>query len=352
MSGRTRAETARSFLSFAPHCVPGSPLYHELALRAAEDEELLALAAEAAAGQPPANMLLGAAHYLLLGGLDHPAAAYYPTRGGAGQPGPAAFAAFRDLCLGRRDEVAELLRRRRTQTNETRRCAYLLPAFATAAQMGGGAPLALIEVGPSAGLNMLWDRYGYSYGDGRVYGEAGSPVQIATELRGRVRPPLPDRPPEVAWRVGVELSPVDLGDPDAVRWLEALIWPENVARVERLRAAAALARAARPRIVAGDALELLPELIAEAPAGATLCVYHTHVTYQLSPELRGRLDELLGREGRRRRLLRLSCEGFGAEHPRLTLSRYEGGAAVERLLAVTSGHADWIEWLEQGPPQG
>lgn len=347
MSRRTLEETARSFLTFAPHCVPGSPLYHDLSLRVAENEDLLALAAETRQGQPPANMLFGAAHDLLLRGLAHPAAAYYPTLGGAGTPGPEAFAAFKKLCLSRRDEVVDLLRTRLTQTNETRRCAYLLPAFTAAAAMGGGRPLALIEVGPSAGLNMLWDHYGYSYGDGTVYGEAGSPVQIATELRGAARPPLPRRPPEVAWRVGVDISPVDLDDSDAIRWLEALVWPENVARLERLRAAAAMARATRPRIVAGDALELLPGLIAEAPDEATLCVYHTHVTYQLSAELRGRLDELLEREGQRRPLLRLSCEGFGVEHPRLTLRRYGEGAGEERLLAVTSGHADWLEWRGQ-----
>lgn len=344
MSRRTLEETAHSFRTFAPHCEPGSPLYYDLSLRVAEDAELLELAVETQAGQPPPNMLLGAAHYLLLDGLAHPAAAYYPTLGGTEAPGPQAFAAFKDLCLSRRDAVAALLRSRRTQTNETRRCTYLLPAFAVAANEGGGRPLALIELGPSAGLNMLWDRYGYSYGDGRIYGDPASPVQLATELWGDIQPPLPERLPEVAWRVGVEVKPVDLDDPDAVRWLEALIWPENVARVARLRAAVALAREARPRIVAGDALHLLPDLIAEAPGEATLCVYHTHVTYQLTAELRGQLDELLEREGRRRPLLRLSCEGFGAEHARLTITSYAGGPPATRLLAITPGHANWIEW--------
>jgi hypothetical protein len=344
MSRPSRTEVARSFRAFAPHCVPSSPLYHDLALRVAEDAELLDLAAEARPGQPPANMLFGAAHDLLLRGAQHEAAAYYPSVGGARAPGAAAFAAFRDLCLGRRDELLALLRTRLTQTNETRRCAYLLPAFAAVAELGEGRPLALVEIGPSAGLNMLWDRYGYSYGDGSVYGDAASPVQITTELRGPARPPIPERPPAVAWRVGVDLSPVDLEDADAVRWLEALVWPENLERLGRLRAAVALARAARPRIIAGDALGLLPGLLAEAPEGATLCVYHTHVTYQLTPELRGRLDGLLAEAGRRRPLLRLSCEGFGAEHPQLTLDSYGRGVSGRRLLALTTGHANWIAW--------
>lgn len=341
---RTREELARLFVTFAAHCEPGSPLYHHLALRIAEDPELLDLAALTPAGQPPPNMLLGAAHELLLRGVRHPLAAYYATLGGDRTPDEDALGVLRDLCLSYRHEVAELLATRRTQTNETRRCAYLLPAFAHVAELAGGRPLALIEVGPSVGLNMSWDRYGYDYGDGRLYGDPASPVRVSTELRGPVRPPIPARPPAVAWRLGVELSPLDLEDPAAVRWLEALVWPEHVERVARLRAAIAIARAARPPIVAGDALELLPGLIARAPEDAALCVYHTHVTYQFSPAGRARLDALLAEAGASRPLVRLSCEGFGAEHPRLILTHYAASGVRERLLAITPGHANWIEW--------
>jgi hypothetical protein len=341
---RTREELARLFVTFAAHCELGSPLYHRLALAIAEDAELLALAALAQPGQPPPNMLLGAAHDLLLRGVGHPLAAYYPTLGGRRRPDDGALTAFRDLCRAHRGAVETLLATRRTQTNETRRCAYLLPAFAEVARMAGGLPLALIEIGPSAGLNLNWDRYGYDYGDGRIYGDPSSPVRVKTELRGPRRPPIPAQMPPVAWRLGVELSPVELDDPAAVRWLEALIWPEHVGRVEQLRAALAVARRHPPAVVAGDALVLLPELMRQAPAEAALCVYHTHVTYQFSEEGRARLDELLAEAGVARPLFRLSCEGFGTEHPRLTLTSYEAAGARERLLAVTPGHANWIEW--------
>jgi hypothetical protein len=343
---RTTEQLARDFVIFAAHCEIGSPLYYRLAMGIAEDRELLALAGLAMPGQPPPNMLLGAAHDLLLRGVSHPVAAYYATLGGELPPDDGALAAFRDLCLGHRAAVEQLLATRRTQTNETRRCAYLLPAFARVAQLADARPLALIEVGPSAGLNMLWDHYSYDYGDGTLYGDPASPVRITTELRGRLRPPIPATMPAVAWRVGVELSPVDLGDPEAVRWLEALVWPEHVARVERLRAAIEVARAQRPTIVAGDALELLPELIASAPAEAALCVYHTHVTYQLGKAERDRLEALLAEAGASRPLVRVGCEGFGAEHPRLTLTGYDASGAAERLLAVTPGHANWIAWQE------
>lgn len=341
---RTTAETAQAFLSFAPHCEAVSPLYFLLSLRIAEDTELLDLAARCAPGQPPPNMLFAAAHELLLRGEDHPLAVYYPTVGGSRAADEAAFAAFRDLCLSRRPVVAELLASRRTQTNETRRCAYLLPAFALVAKQGGGRPLALIELGPSAGLNLNWDRYAYDYGDGQLYGDPASPVRLTTELRGPRRPPLPERPPAVATRVGVELSPIDLDDPAAVRWLEALVWPEQLERQARLRAAIAVARSHQPPIMAGDALELLPALLAEAPADAAVCVYHTHVTYQLSLADRERLDVLLAKAGAARPLARLSCEHIGAAHARLTLTGYGRAGADERLLAITPGHASWVDW--------
>jgi hypothetical protein len=340
---RRRGEVERSFQEFALHDEPRSELYALLSLAILDDEELLAIAAGVRPGQPPAHMLFAAVQFLLLNGLEHPLAAYYPTLGGLRAPDGDAPRAFRDLCLGQRRAVAELVATRLTQTNETRRCAYLYPAFAAAAAAGEGRPLALIELGPSAGLNMSWDRYGYDYGEGLRRGAEGSPVLISTELRGPAQPPLPAQPPAVAWRVGVDLNPIDLEDEMAVRWLEALIWPEHTERVARLRAAVGVAREARPPIVAGDALALLPELIAAAPAEATLCLYHTHVTYQFSPEMHARLDAILRAAARERPVMRLSCEG-GNGPPQLLLERRSGERHEERLLAIVSGHGTWVAW--------
>jgi hypothetical protein len=135
------------------HEEPRSELYTCLSAAILEDEELLGLAARVRPGQPPAHVLFGAVHFLLLSGLAHELASYYPTLGGIRGPDADAPRAFRDLCLGQRRAVEELVATRLTQTNETRRCAYLYPGFATVAAAGEGRPLALIELGPSAGLN-------------------------------------------------------------------------------------------------------------------------------------------------------------------------------------------------------
>src|SRR5262249_46962829 len=161
-----------------------------------------------------------------------------------------AYPAFRAFVLANRDALAPLLVERGTQTNEVRRCTYLLPAFVFATTRAR-RPLAIVDVGASAGLNLLFDRYAYDY-DGVAAGEVGSPVRLTTQLRGG-RPPLAPLP-TVADRIGLDIAPVALDDAAATRWLEACVWPEHVERFATLRAALALGREARPRVVAGDAV--------------------------------------------------------------------------------------------------
>jgi hypothetical protein len=91
------------------------------------------------------------------------------------------------------------------------------------------------------------------------------------------RTPLPTALPQIAWRAGLDLDPIDVTDADQVAWLEALVWPEQTERLARLRAAMAIAAAHRPRIVAGDLRRDLAPLAAEAPADATLVIFHTAV---------------------------------------------------------------------------
>ena len=159
---------------------------------------------------------------------------------------------------------------RATQTNEAGRCATLLPSLAQIAA-AGGRPLALIEVGASAGLTLFPDRYGYEYDAGPgspgwlPAGAAGSYPVLGCAVTGPV--PLPAELPQVVWRAGIDLNPLDVRNPDDVAWLEALIWPEQDFRRERLRRAIAVAQADPPLLVAGDLNEQLLALAAQAPSG-------------------------------------------------------------------------------------
>jgi hypothetical protein len=338
---------ARRFQRFAEQeAEPAfSPLYARLCRSIATDPDVLALVVDAPPRQPTPNILLAAVHYLLLGGVEHPLANFYPSLTSSPDPTDA-YPAFHSFCLEHARAIRELVLSRRVQTNEVARCACLLPAFALVARQTEGNPLALIEIGASAGLNLLWDRYSYDYGNGHQYGVPDSPLQISCALRGDVIPPFPSRLPEVAFRAGVDLNPVDTSDPDAVLWLRALIWPEHHERVSRLQKALEIARTHRPAVIAGDAPGLLPELVAKTPPDTTLCVFHSFTVNQFTAEQRERLTSLLLELSARRPIFRISFERLSAaDHPQLHLFSYAQGTETAQLLATCSAHGRWLEWM-------
>lgn len=344
-----RDPLARRFRRFAEAEARGpSPLYEQLALAIADDEDLLALAANAPAGQPVPNLLFGAVH-LLLRTTPSRLARFYPSLTAHPASPADACPAFREFCLSHAGAIREVLAVRRVQTNEVGRCAYLLPAFTVVASLARGRPMALVEIGTSAGLNLLFDRYGYRHGDIRG-GLPGSPVQIACALRGDGRPPLARPVPLVVERIGVDLHVVDVGDPDAVRWLEALVWPEQRDRANALRHAIEIARADRPRLVSGDGVELLAGLLRAIPLDIPVCVFHTHTVNQFSPAARDELSARLAEAGRARELYRVSAEWLGTVHPQLELTAWRDGHTAHRVLARCDPHGRWLEWLDDVPP--
>lgn len=167
--------------------------------------------------------------------------------------------------------IEVVMRNRTTQTNEPNRCALLMPLLARLPQ-----PLSLIEVGASAGLCLIPDRYDYRYGDGKDLrtGTLGTPL-LRCEVTGD--PPLPNAYPRVAWAAGLDLNPLDVTDAHDMEWLRTLVWPDQRDRLARLDAAIALARRAPPTVVKGDLTTDLVPLMAEAPEETHLVVFHTAV---------------------------------------------------------------------------
>ena len=353
-AGRERLR--RAFLRFAEtEAVPqGSPIYEALCHVVAGDELLLDVASEAAPGQPVPNLLFGAVHAVL---EEHPQAelaAYYPSHSGRGSEDTRALdvglgEAFRAFVVDQRDEVVEILHTRLVQTNEVRRSAVLLPVFATVEAEAGGAPLALIEVGASAGLNLLVDRYGYRY-SATPAGDPASPLVLETEVRGG-EPPIA-RVPRIVSRLGLELNALDVRDPADMRWLRSLVWPEHEQRREILEAAIALAQDDPPEVRTVDVFEALPGAIAKAPAEAAVVVFATFVLNQFSPEMRERLRAVLLEASRVRDVYLVVvgfAEWFGDERPAdgsapVHLATLQGGAGQVRRLALSSPHGWWIDW--------
>jgi hypothetical protein len=199
-----------------------------------------------------------------------------------GVPAPGAYDGLRAALLGPGgDAIRDTILSHATQTNEAGRLATLLPAFALAAQ---GRPLALIEIGASAGLCLMPDRWAYRWDTPRGEHAIGGPGDPELACRATGPAPLPERRPDVAWRVGLDLAPVDLRDDARVRWLETLVWPEQRERLARLRAGVALARSDPPPVETGDLrldLDALIERAAREADGAAVIVYHSAVIMYL-----------------------------------------------------------------------
>ena len=326
-------------------CRNNSPLYERLALGIAADPEILALAANAREDQPLPNLFFGAVHLLLLDSKDHPLAAFYPSASPVSDREKDAYPYFRSFCLDHSKAIIELVRSHLVQTNEVSRSACLMPAFCLMARQAGNFPLSLVEIGASAGLNLLWHHYGYDYGERERYGDPSSPVQIISEFRGLRRPTIPLEFPKVALRLGLDLNPIDVCDPQACLWLRALVWPEHRDRAELLMRALEMARQHPTDLKAGDALDLLPEVLPDIPPDTALCIYHTHTLNQFSSEARERLSYLFAEHSKHRELFVISIEWTGGAHPQLQLASFDKGKKTERLLGYCDPHGKWLEWL-------
>ncbi len=186
----------------------------------------------------------------------------------------------------------------------------LYPAIAEAARRAGANAVGLIDVGCRAGLNLSVDRVGVTYSNGQSLGDPASPVQLTASVVGNR--PIPTRPiPEVVGRVGIDQDPVDVTDADAARWLRACLPPDQPERVARLEAEIALAATAPPLLLAGDAVELLPDAIARLPADALPVVTSTWALSRLSLEARLRFLHRLVDAAAHRTVAWVSVEGVG-----------------------------------------
>lgn len=211
------------------------------------------------------------------------------------------------------DEIEQILRSRANQTNEPARSSIHMPLMAEL-----GRPIALIEVGCSAGLTSIPDRYSYRFRTSRgttTADPADGPSSVVLDCEADAD--APEALPEIVWRGGIDLNPLDL-DPSSPRgredlaWMKALVWPGHEHRAQRLEEAARLVTAERERgpwtTVTGDLLAELPGLVEQAEReapGAAIVVIHTAVIVYL-PEP-AEFEALMERLGDR--VEWLSCEG-------------------------------------------
>ena len=323
------ADTRGQYLDFAAHTRADSPCFTTWAEGVADDAEVLAWLETLPAIKQQPNLVFAAARW-------------------HGVPAPGPYAALRAALLEDTGAIRETIWSRATQTNEVGRLATLVPAFARLAQ---GRPLALLEVGASAGLCLYPDGFDYLWhtDSGPVRIDSGRPT---LHCRVAGTPPLPQVAPTVAWRGGIDLNPLDVLDDEAMAWLTTLVWPEQEDRRHRLAAAIEVARRDPPTLVRGDLVEELPALVERAAAHGPVVVFHSAVIAYLQPEDRLRFNDLMTRmvaeaachwvsneAAQVLPAIAASAPGVAASQPLFVLG-IDG-----RAVALTHGHGHSMTWL-------
>jgi hypothetical protein len=336
-----KGNLARWFRNFAVReCAGSSDLYEHLSLQIAEDVNLLQLASHARTGQPIPNLLLGSVHYLLLSGKEHSLKNYYKSITNTPEKADEAFAPFKEFCMTYQEEIIVLLQQKIVQTNEVRRCGYLYPAFCYIHEKTK-KPLSFIEIGTSAGLQLIWDKYAYSYGTNEVFGNQESDVHIHAEVIGENQPQLLQESPLVAARIGLDLHINDVKKDHDSLWLRSLIWPEHTERVVLFDQAVQRLRKEEVTLIEGDGITLLPEVVKLVPADSTLCIYHTHVANQMPLEVKNLLLEKVKEIGKDGEVFHL----YNNIHDtKLRLDSIVNGVESSELVAETDGHGRWFKW--------
>jgi len=334
------------------------PLYGRISAAVAGDPEVRDLVLVAPREQRQPVLLFAVVHHLILNGAQHPLARWYPTVGGRADAEGDPYSDFRDFVLDRRERVVEMLATRSTQTNEIGRCSVLRPAWAVVAEEVQ-RPLGLVELGCSAGLNLLFDQWAYAYSpDGPRYGDPATDVLVEAQSRGGALPAL--GPVELGSRVGIDLHPIPVADDEAARWLLACVWPEQLSRFRRLQKAIEVARTRQLRLVAGDIVELLPSIAQNVPMDQHLSVQNSWVLNYLPIQARQQLMSVLNDLGVTRDLSWVSIEspefapgldlparrdGAGDSGASVAvLSTWRDGHRTVRRLADCHPHGAWLRW--------
>jgi hypothetical protein len=313
--------TSQVFLNQAAQCEGRSPLYAELLRRYAADP----VAAEIVGPEPewdaPLRML-GGLHFLVLGGRAN----------------------WDDPLELHRGFLSDFVQTQGVQTNEVQRSWVLVPLLLQIAQRTGAEAFDLVELGPSAGLNLVWDRYGYRYEAGE-WGADGAQLWFEGEERRLVPRELLERRPTVRARVGIDRAPIDVTSEHGARLLRSFVWAGQDDRLRRLDQAIDALRVDPPELVRGDYVDTLPDVLAGLPREALTVVFQTASFGYIGDEGRARVRSVLEEAGEKRSLAFIStgkprspeedCWG-------LRIVYWPGG---EREFA---GHADyhgsWLQW--------
>jgi hypothetical protein len=334
-----------------------TPLYAEFSHYAADDPAMLELAWHGMAGARSTH-LFSAVHYLLLENPSAPLARYFATLTADPLPPEGSYAELAAFCRQHREELLQLLQTRSVQTTYAERCRAILAPMGEVAR-AAGAPLNLIEIGCSAGVLLVFDKFAYLMNDQGLIGSPTAPLLLEGELRNGPELFIP----QIGKRIGIDLHTIDAGLAEDRRWLLALCFPELRDEQARLATALDVIAATEISFYEGDGLDNLPAALAEAPD--PLCIFHSACLFYWPPEARLKLENFLLEESRTREFWRLTLEPSevfgdwangrpetGGVAPAATtrkgggilLWHYRGGEVQRRVLGRQSPDYGTTEW--------
>lgn len=315
------------YRSFAVEAGATSPTWQRLCAWIAQTPSVLGRLDTLPGGKRQPNLLLGAIR--LLDGPTDP------------------HADFEDWFAEYWPALREIVLTHETQTNEPGRCAVTAPLLASLPQ-----PVALLELGASAGLLLAPDRYRYRYeGDAVLFADGPLAGPESPVLRCEVTGRLPGDPADlrVAHRRGLDLFPLDAVDPATAAWLRALVWPDEIEREARLTLALDAVAADPVTVIRGDMLTGLDELLAGVPDGATPVVQNAAALAYLERDARATLVARLADAGVRW----ISLEGASVlPDVRERTAEWEPERRPHFVVALDGEpvgrcgpHGGWVEWV-------
>ena len=337
------ARLSNEFRTFAEaECVGSSNLYEYLSNQIAGDIDLLNLCFFAREGQPVPNLFFGAVQFLLYKGVEHSLKDFYPSMVEHPRDYEESFAHLKSFCQLNRNEIISLLQVKLVQTNEARRCGYLYPVFSYIYNLTK-KPLALIEIGTSAGFQLLWDQYSYNYQPEIIYGNSQSDICIQAEIRGDNFPIILETSPPVEQRIGIDLHINDVTNDEDSLWLKSLIWPEHEARRELFNRAVNCMSKNKHEIefIEGDGVECLLKIAEQTPNDAVICVFHTHVANQIPEAMKYKLLDSIQNIGEKRDIFHIYNNIWDGK---LHLDYFMNKIEHKNIVGETDAHGRWFTW--------
>jgi hypothetical protein len=289
-----------------------------------------------------ATRFIGGVHYLVITGQAPDLAKHYPSAGGHFAPATFDAALFSTL-----EANIPFMRRfieSPPQTNEVRRCGVLLGGFLMIARETA-LPLRCFEVGTSAGLNLMWDKFHYRT-DAGSWGDPDSPITIESEWRGNM--PSISGAATVVERAGCDIRPIDPTDPSARTRMEAYVWTDHPDRFIRLQQAMTMAIDNNIKVDKADAPDWAAEKLSTLTEGTATVLYHSIAAQYFDDETSKRFHAVIEDAGRRATKAApfawLQMEHLNYhEFPHLQLTLWPGGET--RSLGQTHPHGQYIDWF-------